>query len=108
MKTVLEQERNKKGFSREQLAKAIGVTSEAVRLLETGKRKPSYGVLVRLLDLFGYKDPRELFAEVPDANQSQLENTTKNGGLKDGDYKRRNAGNDKCGSRAATGRAQQQ
>ena len=66
MKTMLEQERMKRGITREQLAKKIGITSEAIRLLEAGKRKPSYDVLVKLLDLFGCKDPRELFAEAPE------------------------------------------
>lgn len=66
MKTVMEQERIKRGMSREQIAKKIGITSEAIRLLEIGKRKPSYDVLVKLLDLFGYCDPRKLFAEAPE------------------------------------------
>lgn len=72
MKIVLEQERNKIGMSREQLAKKIGITSEAIRLLETGKRKPSYDVLVKLLDLFGQNDPRELFAEAPEPHNHLL------------------------------------
>lgn len=70
MKIMLEQERTKRGITREQLAKRIGITSEAIRLLEIGKRKPSYDVLVKLLDLFGYDDPRLLFAEVDGTNQS--------------------------------------
>lgn len=70
---MLEQERSNKGMTREQLAQIIGITSEAIRLLETGKRKPSYDVLVKLLDLFGYKDPRELFAEVPEPPISSTE-----------------------------------
>lgn len=73
MKTVLEQERIKRGMSREQIAKKIGITSEAIRLLEIGKRKPSYDVLVKLLDLFGYKDPRKLFAEAPEPPNSRKE-----------------------------------
>lgn len=73
MKTVLEQERIKRGMSREQIAKKIGITSEAIRLLEIGKRKPSYDVLVKLLDLFGYCDPRELFAEAPEPPDSRKE-----------------------------------
>ena len=60
---MLEQERNKRRITREQLAKRVGITSEAIRLLEAGKRKPSYDVLVKLLDLFEYTDPRKLFAE---------------------------------------------
>ena len=73
MKTVLEQERIKRGMSREQIAKKIGITSEAIRLLENGKRKPSYDVLVKLLDLFGYKDPRKLFAEASEPPNSRKE-----------------------------------
>lgn len=70
MKTVLAEEREKRGLSREQLARKIGITSEAVRLLESGKRKPSYDVLIKLLDLFGYSDPRKLLSNV------QLDNNT--------------------------------
>lgn len=73
MKTVMEQERIKRGMSREQIAKKIGITSEAIRLLEIGKRKPSYDVLVKLLDLFGYCDPRKLFAEAPEPPNSRKE-----------------------------------
>lgn len=73
MKTVMEQERIKRGMSREQIAKKIGITSEAIRLLEIGKRKPSYDVLVKLLDLFGYCDPRNLFAEAPEPPDSRKE-----------------------------------
>lgn len=69
MATRLEQERIKRGITREQLAKKIGITSEAIRLLEVGKRKPSYDVLVKLLDLFGYSDPRLLFAVTDDGDQ---------------------------------------
>ena len=70
MKTVLEQERKKKQWTQEFVSKQIGVTPEAVSMLEKGKRKPSYDVLVKLLDLFGYDDPRLLFAEVDGTNQS--------------------------------------
>lgn len=69
MATRLEQERIKRGITREQLAKKIGITSEAIRLLEVGKRKPSYDVLVKLLDLFGYSDPRLLFAVTDEGDQ---------------------------------------
>lgn len=69
MATRLEQERIKRGITREQLAKKIGITSEAIRLLEVGKRKPSYDVLVKLLNLFGYSDPRLLFAVTDDGDQ---------------------------------------
>lgn len=70
MKTMLGQEREQRGWTQGYVSQQIGITREAVSMLETGKRKPSYDVLVRLLDLFGYKDPRELFAEAPETNQS--------------------------------------
>ena len=66
MNTMLRRERERRGWSQEQVANAIGVTRVSVHRLETGKTKPSYDVLVKLLDLFGYKDPRELFAEAPE------------------------------------------
>ena len=70
--TMLRQERIKHGWSQEYVAKQIGVTREAIHMLETGKTKPSYDVLVKLLDLFGYNDPRLLFAAVDeDTSQSQ-------------------------------------
>lgn len=47
-------------------------------MLETGQRKPSYNVLVKLLDLFEYSDPRKLFGAAtpecekkPDGNQAE-------------------------------------
>ena len=62
MQTMLRQERIKRGWTIQYIAEQIGKTPETVRLLETGKRKPSYDVLVKLLDLFGCSDPRKLFA----------------------------------------------
>lgn len=70
MKTVLEQERLRRGWTQEHVATQIGITKGALNNIEKSKRKPSYDVLVKLLDLFGYKDPRELFAEAPETNQS--------------------------------------
>ena len=55
-------ERLSREWPREFVAEKAGVTSETIRLLESGKRKPSFDVLVKLLDLFGYNDPRQLFA----------------------------------------------
>lgn len=70
MKTVLRQERKNRGWTQDYVAQQIGITKSAVHDIETGRRKPSYDVLVKLLDLFGYKDPRELFAEVPEPPNS--------------------------------------
>ena len=61
METVLRQERDKRGWSRRQLAEMIGVTASQIYYLETGRRKPSYNVLVKLEDLF-HKSHRQLFA----------------------------------------------
>ena len=62
MKTVLVQERTKRGWTQDYVAKQIGISRVAFTHIENGKRKPSYDVLVKLLDLFGYSDPRLLFA----------------------------------------------
>ena len=64
MKLMLRQERIAKNWAQEYVAKQIGITRAAYNHIENNKRKPSYDVLVKLLDLFEYKDPRELFAEV--------------------------------------------
>lgn len=71
MITACKQERLNKGWTQERVAKLIGVTPEAIGMIETGKRKPSYDVLVKLLDLFGYDDPRQLFAVTDETSQSQ-------------------------------------
>ena len=62
MNLVMRQERISRGWSQEYVGKQIGVTPESIHYLETGQRKPSYDVLVKLLDLFDTNDPRELFA----------------------------------------------
>lgn len=66
MEIVLRHERLKRAWTQQFVAKKIGVSREAVQMLETGSIKPSYDVLLKLLDLFGYNDPRELFAERKD------------------------------------------
>lgn len=64
MKTVLEQERLRRNWTQEFVAKQIGITKGALNNIEKNNRKPSYDVLVKLLDLFDYNDPRILFSEV--------------------------------------------
>lgn len=78
MRTTLWQERKKRGWTQEYVAQVIGTSSEMVCFLETGQRKPSYDVLVKLLDLFDYDDPRKLFgaatpdiAKEPDGNPAK-------------------------------------
>ena len=60
METKMRQERYIKGWTAKYVAKQIGVTVAAVQKMETGKRKPSFWVLVRLEDLYGM-DYRDLF-----------------------------------------------
>ena len=60
----IRQERINRGWTQQYVADAVGLSKSAVCEIETGRRKPSYDVLVKLLDLFGYNDPRQLFAAV--------------------------------------------
>jgi len=62
MITILRQERIKKQWTQQYVAEQVGVTKTAIHDIETGKQLPSFKVLVKLLDLFGYSDPRLLFA----------------------------------------------
>jgi len=69
---MLRQERIANNWAQEYVADQIGISRTAYNHIENNRRKPSYDVLVKLLDLFGYKDPRELFADVPGTNQSRI------------------------------------
>ncbi|ANU53141.1 helix-turn-helix transcriptional regulator [Acutalibacter muris] len=62
MDLVIKQERIARGWTQEFVAQQVGVKKPTVSMIETGQRKPSYDVLVKLLDLFEYDDPRLLFA----------------------------------------------
>lgn len=62
MARMLRQERIKRGWSCEQVAEKVGITAEAVRLIETGERNPSYPILIKLEDLF-QMNHRELFGK---------------------------------------------
>lgn len=65
METRMRQERKNKGWTLGYVARQVGITKSAVHDLETGRCKPSFEVLVKLLDLFEFNDPRELFKEIP-------------------------------------------
>ncbi len=76
MRIMLWQERKAKGWTQEYVAAKIGISSEAVSMLETAQRKPSYDILVKLEDLFQMTH-RELFgaatpdiAETPGGNRA--------------------------------------
>ena len=47
------------------MADQVGVTKSAINDMESGRRKPSYDVLVRLENLFGMSH-RELFSDEKD------------------------------------------
>lgn len=75
MKLHLRQERENKNWTQEYVAEQIGITPEAVSMIETGQRKPSYDVLVKLEDLF-HKNHRKLFAVADDTPIPQQNNST--------------------------------
>ena len=57
------QERSKRSWSRWYVGQRLGVTDEMIRLIEVGKRDPSYPLLCKLEDLF-QMNHRDLFREV--------------------------------------------
>jgi transcriptional regulator with XRE-family HTH domain len=77
MELVLRQERRKRGWSQDYVAGKIGISRVAVQQFEAGETKPSFAVLVKLLDLFDCNDPRILFGAAtpnkkPDGNQANM------------------------------------
>lgn len=74
---MIRQERIKRGWSIDYVAEKAGLSDEAIRLIETGERNPSYPVLVKLEDLF-HMNHRKLFGAAtpdntkePDGNQAE-------------------------------------
>lgn len=61
MELKIRQERIARGWTLDFVAKQVGAARSTIQMLETGQRKPSYDVLIKLLDLFEYSDPRKLF-----------------------------------------------
>lgn len=59
MRTALKRVRALQGWSQADVAKQLGITVQAYSLIETGKRDPSYKVLVALEDVF-HTSHREL------------------------------------------------
>ena len=51
----IRQKREDKSWSQDYVAEKIGTSKQAIQQIETGKIKPSFGILIKLLYLFGYK-----------------------------------------------------
>jgi len=77
MTLMLRQERIRRGWTQEYVAKQTGLSLTAIQKIETAQRNPSYPVLVKLEDLFRLSH-RQLFAVADDAPQSQGQNSTQN------------------------------
>lgn len=63
MNLMLKYERLRHGWSQDYVSDQIGVARSMVQMLETGQRRPSYPVLVKLENLFGMTH-RELFTPI--------------------------------------------
>ena len=61
----IRQERIQRDWTQEYVAGQVGLTKQAIQLIETTQAYPSYPVLVKLEDLFNLTH-RELFAAVPE------------------------------------------
>ena len=59
MRAALKRVRALQGWSQADVAKQLGITVQAYSMIETGKRDPSYKVLVALEDVF-HTSHREL------------------------------------------------
>ena len=71
MKLAIRQVREKRGWTQKFVADKAGITQAMLQKIETGQRKPSFDVLVKLLDLFNYNDPRKLFgAATPEKKEN--------------------------------------
>mgnify|MGYP001086653720 CR=1 FL=1 len=77
----IRQERKRRQWNQKNVAQNIGITQTMFQKIETGQRKPSFDVLVKLLELFDKKDAveqiRQLFAPVDDTPVSQPKDNTK-------------------------------
>ena len=74
MKLAIRQAREKRGWTQKYVAEKVGITQTMLLKIETGKRKPSYDVLVKLEDLF-HMNHRKLFgAATPDNTKEPDDN----------------------------------
>ncbi len=59
----MRKERIANGWTQEYVAECVGITKSAVCDIESGRRNPSYEVLLKLEDLFG-KSHRDLMKSI--------------------------------------------
>lgn len=77
MYQMIRQERVKRGWTQEYVARRIGLSLTAIQKIETEERNPSYPVLVKLEDLF-QMNHRDLFgAATPDSKKEPDGNPAK-------------------------------
>lgn len=63
----IKQERIKRSWSQNFVAQKLNITKSAFANIETGRRQPSFEVLVKLENLFNLSH-RELFEQLPNEN----------------------------------------
>ena len=68
----IREKRIKKGWTQTEVGKVVGVTKQAIHDIETGKQRPSFDVLLKLLVLFGveHKELSQLFAPVGNPHEN--------------------------------------
>jgi DNA-binding XRE family transcriptional regulator len=66
----LRAKRIKRGWTQRYVGQKVGISKQAIHDIETGKQKPSYSVLFKLLALFNveHKDISQLFAPVEETH----------------------------------------
>jgi len=72
----IRQERINQQWTQSFVARRTGISNKAVHAIETGQRKPSFDVLVKLEDLFGM-DYRDLFG-LPQRQLREATSTAQN------------------------------
>lgn len=70
MKLMIRQERIQRRWTQEYVANRTGLSLAAIQKIETGQRRPSFDVLVKIEDLFGM-DYRYLFNLPPRQKSSR-------------------------------------
>lgn len=70
MEIAMRRERIRRGWTQDYVAQKCGVSVQTVCDWEKNRRKPSYDILVKLLELFECNDPRLLFAPESEGNRT--------------------------------------